>query len=407
MLFNKPISDLNIDDISTFCKTFDENIRVEYKANLNSVRNNLVKVLSSFANSYGGVLIIGVKSEGGKVIFPIRGFNKPSHEEPRVTIQQRCLDQINNPILPEIKVINITEKRIVILVYVNESHEAPHSIENNKSVYIRTGDFSRPYDRADIDRIEYLFKRRYDAKEKSKLLLSQSIKRLNFFRPQQLPAGTYPEIILIIHPTFVYHPIIKNTDIDNFMRGRIRIPKIIENLFLTQNLRRLLDSEISIFSDSKNHFYTELNQWGYLLHSERIRADTGINFMIDNQDKTLLNFAHIVISIAKYITLIKEVYNYSNFYGSCDFELHLQSLYHEGLLYRFDIPSDLDFIFQEKNAKSKIQAYSSKINIELKDIITDLLHPIVWAFKQSHDSIQRDNVLHNVEDLLKRNRFIE
>ena len=90
-----------------------------------------------------------------------------------------------------------------------------------------------------------------------------------------------------------------------------------------------------------------------------------------------------------------------------DFELHLQSLYHEGLLYRFDIPSDLDFIFQEKNAKSKIQAYSSKINIELKDIITDLLHPIVWAFKQSHDSIQRDNVLHNVEDLLKRNRFIE
>jgi len=189
------------------------------------------------------------------------------------------------------------------------------------------------------------------------------------------------------------------------MRGKIEIPFGLENMFESQNLKRLIGSVISTFYDSKNHFYTELNEWGYLLHSEPIKIDTGKYFQIDDQNKNPLLFAHIVNTIAKYIIFIDEVYKYALFYGNCEVNLYLNSIYNESLSYgTYDY---LDLVFQEKNAESTIKVYSSRIYFNLKDIITDLLHPIVWAFNQSHDSIQRQNVMNIVGELLKRNRFIE
>ena len=57
MLFAKSISNLNFEDVEEFCARFHEDIRVEYKSTFdNSVKAKLPKVLSSFANSYGGIL---------------------------------------------------------------------------------------------------------------------------------------------------------------------------------------------------------------------------------------------------------------------------------------------------------------------------------------------------------------
>jgi len=66
MLFMKPISDLTFEDVGEFCRRFHENIRVEYKPTLDtSVKSKLPKTLSSFANSYGGILIIGINARAG------------------------------------------------------------------------------------------------------------------------------------------------------------------------------------------------------------------------------------------------------------------------------------------------------------------------------------------------------
>ena len=66
MLFSKPISDLRFEDLEEFCKKFHENTRVEYKSTFDdSVKRKLAKVLSSFANSYGGILIIGINAPAG------------------------------------------------------------------------------------------------------------------------------------------------------------------------------------------------------------------------------------------------------------------------------------------------------------------------------------------------------
>ena len=72
MLFLTPPQDAN--QIRTFCARFNEGLRVEYKSAFdNNVRRSLSKIVSSFANSLGGVLIIGVNALNGVPREPVEG----------------------------------------------------------------------------------------------------------------------------------------------------------------------------------------------------------------------------------------------------------------------------------------------------------------------------------------------
>ncbi|MBO0912590.1 MAG: ATP-binding protein, partial [Acidobacteria bacterium] len=68
----------NANDIRAFCTRFNEGFRVEYKSTLDdNVRRSLPKVISSFANSHGGVLVIGVTTVKGVPQSPVNGFPSP------------------------------------------------------------------------------------------------------------------------------------------------------------------------------------------------------------------------------------------------------------------------------------------------------------------------------------------
>ena len=63
------------EDIREFCSRFNEGIRVEYKGTWNEeVRRKLPAIVCSFANTLGGVLIVGVKTLKGVPQQPIEGF---------------------------------------------------------------------------------------------------------------------------------------------------------------------------------------------------------------------------------------------------------------------------------------------------------------------------------------------
>ena len=64
--------------------------------------------------------------------------------------------------LPDITIIDIPgdEGHVVVVVQILESVEAPHAIENSTKVYIRTNTTTEIIQMAEIDRIEYLLKRR-------------------------------------------------------------------------------------------------------------------------------------------------------------------------------------------------------------------------------------------------------
>lgn len=210
MLFIKNIDDIDENDVIAFCKKYDEGLRVEYKSNFGtSVKNKLPKVISSFANSYGGVLILGIRTDKGVAQEPYEGFEKPSREEIKLSIENKCLTNIYPLIIPSVKVIEIKKSNnVFVVIEIQESSNAPHAIENSTKMYVRTGNQSKPYDLADLNEIQTLLKKRNksDSDETKKRLINR-YKIFESILYEKITDKSKPNITITITPLFVHRQI--------------------------------------------------------------------------------------------------------------------------------------------------------------------------------------------------------
>lgn len=55
-MFHTPLGQITFEQVVDFCKTFPEGVRVEYKQ---EPTKHIAKIISSFANTVGGIWIIG------------------------------------------------------------------------------------------------------------------------------------------------------------------------------------------------------------------------------------------------------------------------------------------------------------------------------------------------------------
>ena len=60
-MFTKSAANITFSDVKDFCREFDEGVRVEYKQEID-IKRHIPKIVSSFANAYGGIFVIGVES---------------------------------------------------------------------------------------------------------------------------------------------------------------------------------------------------------------------------------------------------------------------------------------------------------------------------------------------------------
>ena len=173
---------ITVEHIRAFCASFNEGYRVEYKVNFDgNVRDKLPKVLSSFANSHGGVLVVGVKTVNGIPQQPIDGFQPQNKkDEFPLTVENISLSNIYPPVWMRTHVVGSDiAGNIFLVIEVEQSPQAPHAIENSTKVYIRTGNASNPYDLASVDEIFDLAKHRNEPFERRTALLERSQKRFD------------------------------------------------------------------------------------------------------------------------------------------------------------------------------------------------------------------------------------
>ena len=171
MLFTKPEDEITFSDVEDFCREWPEGVRVEYKREI----VHIPKIVSSFANTHGGVFIIGAETdEQNKVKFPIQGIpQRPGIEE---QIQQSALTGIHPGVIPEIISVHVPDSgNLVVIIRVDESIQAPHAIEEVTKVYIRVSSITQPYEYklAEMDRIAYMFKRREDSQAITRQILDR------------------------------------------------------------------------------------------------------------------------------------------------------------------------------------------------------------------------------------------
>jgi schlafen family protein len=172
-MFSKPLAAVTYEDVLAFCGAFAEGVRVEYK----STPVNIPKVVSSFANTVGGIWVIGVDTDAAnRAVLPPVGFKATGIEE---QIVQSAQTGVYPGITPDVRVHDIPEKPgyKIAVVKVLESVEAPHAIENSTRVYVRAASTTTPIELADLDRIDYLLQRRRAPEQRREELVERAARR--------------------------------------------------------------------------------------------------------------------------------------------------------------------------------------------------------------------------------------
>lgn len=145
-MFSKHISQLIYEDIEDLVKNRQEKEghHLDYKVSIGNVdkaKKELAKDVSSFANTSGGYLVIGVSNN-----FEIVGID--------AKIQNKDVDEWLNQVLssniePSVfyhdpKVINIPGTgKVIVVIHIPESNGKPHIVTESNCYYVRVNDSSK------------------------------------------------------------------------------------------------------------------------------------------------------------------------------------------------------------------------------------------------------------------------
>lgn len=397
-MFSKPLNEITIADIETFCKEYSEGVRVEYKSDF---PENIPKTISAFANTMGGIVIIGVETnEKNMPILPLAGIPKQQGIEEK--IQSSSLQGIYPPVLPSVRIVDIPESdKVLVVIKISESAESPHAIENSTKVYIRTGSQSRPYDLADIDRIEYLLNRREKPKEFRDKILARSKKRFEDLigranpqcktwvsKTEYIFATPYPNITISICPTFPRRPLFELE----------QIPAIVNKIplgdrrrhFFSDNSKKIANGFLELDIGNDYHQYSEVNEYGLFFHSEGIQLIKGRGRFEDGpREIHLLKFPHIVWEIGKTLKFAEHLYGNVGFWGNIEIEAILTQISDKGLTLAEDRDPFIQNVSLENEIASNHNFNIDTLRSDFANIVQRIAMDLSWVFEEEKDLIVR------------------
>ena len=349
-MFNLSRNEITFEKVKDFCSKWPEGVQVEYKA---QISEDMPKTLSSFANTHGGVLIIGV--ETGKNHNIIKGI--PKDPDIKKRIERSGLRGINPPVMPEVIPVFIPfSEKCVIVVRVDESVQAPHDIEN--ATYIRLESVINPYELAKIERIEYLLTRRQDTQKVTQQILA----RIDGGRKLD-SVDSVPTITIVARPVFPYRPVIS--------------PSKIWDLFRHVDVKNRVPGGICIVN-------TVFHETGIVYRKDVLH---------ENDTDRTLNFSFFSSAIHSVMNRAKDFYSECNYLGNIEVSVEITGV-QDRLLYRqlgfsdtTHIPDKLPCLvpgFRVTTQESYLARDFRKPETRRR-ISEELQLPILWAFNVPSD----------------------
>ena len=386
-MFTKLAADITFSDIEEFCREFDEGVRVEYKREI----QHIPKIVSSFANTLGGIFIIGVETDqNNRVKFPIQGISNRNGIPEQ--IQQSTLTGIYPAVIPEVIIREVPDTdNVVVIVRVDESLQVPHAIEKSTKVYIRTGSISHPYKLSEIDRIEYMLKRREDSQIVTRQILERTEGRID-----SLFSTEEPNITVIVHPAFPHCPIISTGDIYEFIKMGRSIP--FNDREIDFGTRRV-EGGACFIGNGNGILYWELNEYGIVYH---IRTLYKRPVEFDNKQEECLHFRRFVLAIGELINYARSFYEKCGYLGNIEITVQLQQVLNEklGVYGLEDYLSYIEFdsIKRQKCLDSQVSASTQCVARDLVErerfieVVDELAGQLLWAFNVDNPTRRRELV---------------
>jgi Putative DNA-binding domain len=155
-----------------------ENLRLEFKSEVPK-EDQTVKKLSSFANTYGGIMVVGAEEKDGKVTKLSGVPLEPGYKQ---KLSNWCFIKFNPPLTAEFsEPIRLANGQYCYVISVPESDVAPHFINGRKGVWIRTDEFTNRFraELANENELRTLFDRRRAIRDRRDLNIQRARKRFD------------------------------------------------------------------------------------------------------------------------------------------------------------------------------------------------------------------------------------
>jgi hypothetical protein len=266
------------------------------------------------------------------LVRPLRNTSLCEIETPRI------------PILPEVRVLEVPAKpgKVVTVVKIHESSEAPHAIQNSTRVYIRTGNISSPYDLAEIDRIEYLLKRRERPQKLREELIAKSDIRFREHVTEQFRLEPY--ITVEVARLFPREPILPPDAAYGFATLQRSVEPMVEYF-----IDRAKGIPNGVFSTGfKNSLpYAELSTYGLVLTRSQLHLSP--SQWTPNTGKLFVRPAQIIWTIGRSLKFAAKFFQWAKFSGNLKVIVEFVNVLHLPLQYSEHENEDLNYVCSDQH----------------------------------------------------------
>jgi len=379
-IFIKPINKITFEDVERFCQEkIGENIRIEYKEKFPE-NKKLAKEIASFANTHGGVILIGVAEKDRKPIYPVKGIEYKEGFYEKIT--SICLKNIDPPVFPEVQVCQKKDnpKIAVIVIRVEESDLAPHWVENGTKVYIRAQAQNEPI-LAHYEDIEWLRNRREKAIKNKNRLLERAEKRYTGHTEYKNPLFLHSlPVFLKIHiiPLFPSKILIEPLKIKELKFLQTQgLGHFYNYAHITLNEGLIFKYIIKYNGDNYRLSHMEINQYGLVWYKENLELEQG----------KILPF-HILHNLYQVFLLGGKFYQEIGYWGILETELTLEGIQNKQVyidertklryLLPFKVEGPLD-----NNFKITKQLKPAELNENLDIITLEFYKEALWSLNAS------------------------
>jgi hypothetical protein len=385
-MFNTPLSEIDFDQVVAFCKGWPEGVRVEYKEE----PTNIPKVVSSFANTSGGIWVIGVKIDNRNLpILPLYGYSsRPGIEE---QITQSSYQGTYPPIIPAVKLIPFPSdpSKVIAVVKVLESIEAPHAIENSTKVFVRVNSTTDRITLAEMDRIEFLLSRRRD----SGIRRDQMVQKA--FSLSQVPL---PKLRVEVGPHYPQKHIVDLGKIQESFVGLQHDPLV---RILGPHTRLVQQGVINTGSHWSSYLHVNLfGQWCYecTLRVGSIKNVGGDHLDLVNITLELASFLHAASSLLS--TIAANLLIRARLEG-----IKNRSIIEDPATLGYLLPTPQYWMDERKalqdTAEAEVNALSETFKKDLGRHVVELVRQLMWVFNWADERVEK-----KVLNILSTNHYI-
>lgn len=387
-------------------KGFAENRNLDYKREI--PEKNLSKTIASFANSKGGIIILGVEEdkETGK---PIKWEGVDSDTKTREKIDQEI-----SKITPSINcnVIKIDHKenknKVFYVLNIPEGDNPPYYVINDKSCWIRRGTIRTE---ATPDDLKFLIEKKGKYIREKEILLEQSkiiynnileyeFRKNNINLKAEDYFKKYPYNSLI---NLTAYPVYPNDELDlkDILRSihDLKVYYDSSSTFMSSNTKPLMDNLIYFYLLNKEQGFFEfqlINKYGFLLN----KFNALIHFL-ENKRKFLINFSYLFLKLYAFLLFLSKIIKKYKLIKDYILEIELLNTSYisytpiKPLLFYDDLE---EFILSKYNFYFKIESFDL---IEEKNLIGKympyLIKEIYWKIGISN--IDDITINKNIEEI--------